>query len=99
MLDTGFLKAIEDSLKLGEGYVVIQLEPDGLRVTPVMHDAVDMVVTMRRVVRSITRTVWGQGEPLVAAVQAGGEDVLPSSVSPSVPVPTSFLDTANEHLA
>ncbi len=99
MLDTDFLKAIEDSLELGEGYAVIQLDPDGLRVTPVMHDEVDMAVTMRRVVRSITRTVWGQGEPLVAAAQAGGEDVLPSSVSPSSPASTSFLDTANEHLA
>ena len=98
-MDIDFLQAIEDSLKLGEGYAVIQLDPDGLRVTPVMHDEVDMEVTMRRVVRSITRTVWGQGEPLVAAALAGGEDVLPSSVSPSIPAPTTFLDTANEHLA
>ena len=98
-ISDGFLQAVEAALELGEGYAVIQLDPDGLRVSPVIHSEVDVEVTLRKVVRNITRIVWGQGKPLVAAAKVGGEDELPSSVNPSGPALTSFLDTANEQLA
>jgi hypothetical protein len=97
-MDDHFIQAIEDAIELGEGYAVIQLDPDGLRVTPVMHDDANWQVNLRRTVRGITKFVWGQGKaPLVAAVQDGGEELLPSSVNPSGPVSTSFKDTANDH--
>ncbi len=98
-MDPDFVKAIENAIDFGEGYAVIQKDPDGLRVTPVMHDDVNEAVRLRGIIRHITRFVWGQGKPLVAAAQAGGEDQLPSSVSPSGPVLTSFNDTRNEQLA
>ena len=98
-MDTDFIQAVENAIELGEGYAVIQMDPDGIRVTPVVHGEVNNEVTLRKMVRTITRIVWGQGEPLVAAAQAGGEEQLPSSVNPSSPASTSYLDTLNEQFS
>ena len=100
-MDVDFIRQIDEAILLGEGYAVIQLDPDGFRVTPVIAEDVNDAIRLRGIVRYITRSarsVWRQGRPLVAAAQAGGEDQLPSSVSPSGPASTSsFLETRNDH--
>lgn len=83
-----FLDRLAAALEVGEGYVIISLDPEGLRVTPVRCSSADDTVIWRSGLRAYARSVEELGEgSFVASTQDEREGTLPPSETSSTPAP------------
>jgi len=85
----GVVARLATAIEVGEGYVVFKLDPDGLKITPLITPNPNQTVALRKKARELARLQWELGAGrFVAVVSEGEEDQLPSSLIPSDPAPT-----------
>lgn len=85
-----FLDRLATAIEMGEGYVVITLDPDGLKITPLITQNTDQTIALRSRARELARLQWELGAGrFVATVSEGLEAQLPSSLIPSDPAPAN----------
>lgn len=90
-----FLDRLADAIEIGEGYVVITLDPDGMKVTPLRVNRTSTTVDLRVRARQLADFAWTAGRKWnVAFPEDGGEDQLPSSMKPSGLPSTPPFDTS-----
>ena len=88
----GVLDRLSTAIEMGEGYVVLTLDPDGLKITPLVTQNVDQTIVLRSKARRLARLTWELGNGRFVATARDGEEDLPTSLIPVDPTPTYSTD-------
>ena len=78
--DSFLAQRIAEALDLGEGYVLITVDPDGIKVLPVRGRTVNETVHFRKAARSLSNQIRSSGgvEGAIVAAPEGDVDGTPS---------------------